>query len=669
MEGENIIARLNEELRSYKAEIEKDNRILVVDDEDVVLMVLEELLLGEGYQTALAKTGEESMEQLRKSPFKLVVTDKNLPGISGLDVLRQCKELNPLIEVLMITGYASLESALEAIGLGAYDYLTKPFDNLDILRVKIRKAMSKQKRTLINRKVVNELKKLTGEFMQRSGGKEAHRHIIGKFAAELERFKQEMGKKNKILVIDHDEEIGGVTTRCLAEQGYDATYKPSGEEGIDFLREHGANLIITDKDLPGIDGFALIEQAKQTDSEVEIMMIASGSSLDTVLKAVDKGACDYLLKPLEGLNVLLTKVKKALREQNDNLRYKKLIQELKGLSKEALQFAREAERKKNFFEELTDDEAELLDGLGAGPPRSPEEIEADRPIVIKVEPKESREKFEQFMEEVKEEPRAEERPAELRPEAAELKPEPEPAELKPEPAPAELKPETAPAELRPEAAELKPEPAPAEIKPEPAELRPQAAELKPEAAELKPEPAPAEIKPEPAPAELRPEAVVEEKLGRTRVLVVDDEEVVLQVMEELLTNEGYEVELALSGEQGLGLLTDKSFDLMLIDKNLPGISGLDLIGSAKKIDPEMEFIMMTAYGSLQSARMAMELGVCSYILKPLDDVKDISQVVSWATHKRREKVKLKKAVEQLQEENQFLKQELTELKKKFNLDA
>ncbi len=605
MEGENIIARLNEELRSFKSEVERDNRILVVDDEDVVLMVLEELLLGEGYQAALAKSGEESMEQFRKSPFKLVVTDKNLPGISGLDVLRQCKELNPLIEVLMITGYASLESALEAIGLGAYDYLTKPFENLDVLRVKIRKAMGKQKRTLINRKIVNELKKLTDEFMQMSGSKEAQRHIVGKFAAELERFKQELGKRNRILVIDQDEEVGGVSTRYLAEQGYDVTYKLTGEEGVDFLKEQGANLIITDKDLPEMDGFTLIEKAKQIDPDVEVMMIASGSSLDTVLKAVDKGACDYLLKPLEGLNVLQTKVKKALREQNDNLRYKKLIQELKSLSKEALHFAREAERRKSFFEELTEEEDALVEGLGAAPARPPEEVEADKPIVIKVEPKESQEKFEQFMEEVKEEPRAEEK----------------------------------------------------------------AAEPKPEAVEPKPEPAPAEPKPEPAPAEPKPEAVVEEKLGKTRVLVVDDEEVVLQVMEELLTNEGYEVELALSGEQGLGLLTDKSFDLMLIDKNLPGISGLDLIGSAKKVDPEMEFIMMTAYGSLQSARMAMELGVCSYILKPLDDVKDISQVVSWATHKRREKVKLKKAVEQLQEENQFLKQELTELKKKFNLDA
>jgi DNA-binding NtrC family response regulator len=580
MEGENIIARLNEELRNFKSEVERDNRILVVDDEDVVLMVLEELLLGEGYQAALAKSGEESMLQFRRSPFKLVVTDKNLPGISGLDVLRQCKELNPLIEVLMITGYASLESALEAIGLGAYDYLTKPFENLDILRVKIRKAMGKQNRTLINRKIVNELKKLTDEFIQRGGGKEAQRHIIGKFAAELERFKQELGKKNKILVIDQDEEIGGVSIRFLAEQGYDVTYKQSGEEGIDSLREQGANLIITDKDLPGMDGFTLIEKAKQIDPDVEAIMIASGSSLDTVLRAVDKGASDYLLKPLEGLNVLLTKVKRVLREQNDNLRYKKLIKELKSLSKEALHFAREAERRKSFFDELSEEEDALVEGLGAAPDRPPEEVEADQPIVIKVEPKESREKFEQFMGEVKEETRPEEKAAEPKPMAAR-----------------------------------------------------------------------------------------EKGLGRIMVLVIDDEDVVLQVMKELLTEEGYEVELARSGEEGLELLKHSPFDLMLIDKNLPGISGLDLIGSAKEVDPEMEFIMITAYGSLQSAIMAMELGVCSYILKPLDDIKNVSQVVNWAAHKRREKVKLRKTVDQLQKENQLLRQELIELKKKFSLDS
>ncbi|UCD84092.1 MAG: response regulator [Deltaproteobacteria bacterium] len=587
MEGEKIISQLNEDMRNFKSALERENRILVVDDEDVVLMVLEELLTGEGYKTSLAKSGEEGIKQLQKSPFNLVVTDKNLPGISGLDVIRHCKELNPLIEILMITGYASLESALEAIGRGAYDYLTKPFENLDVLRIKIKKAVGKQNRTLINRKIVSELKKLTDEFMKRDGVKEKQRHIVGRFAAELERFKRELGKRNRILVIDEDEQVGGVTTRFLQEQGYDVTFKASGEEGIDFLKEHGANLIITDKDLPGMDGFALIEKAKEIDPDIGVMMIASGSSLDTVLKAVDKGACDYLLKPLEGLNVLLTKVKKTLKEQNDNLQYKKLIQELRTLSKEALHFAQEAERQKSFFEELTEEEEELLEGLGAGPPRSPEEIEADKPIVIKVAPKGSQEKFEQFMEEVK--------------------------------------PETTPEE---------------------------------KTVELKPEP-----------VDLKLKKVEEEAPTRIRVLIVDDEDVVLKVMKELLAGEGYEVELSLSGEEGLDLLKNRSFDLMLIDKNLPGISGLDLIGSAKKVDPEMEFIMMTAYGSLQSAMMAMELGVCSYILKPLDDVKNISQVVGWAAHKRREKIKLKKKVEQLMKENQLLKQELIGLKKRIKLDA
>jgi putative two-component system response regulator len=117
-------------------------RVLVVDDEEVVRLVLGELLQPE-FLLALLPDAESVVPFLLHAPPHVIVLDKNLPGFSGLELLQQVKALSPLTEVIIITGYASLDSALEALRLGAYDYLLKPFDNLDIVMEKVRRAAEK----------------------------------------------------------------------------------------------------------------------------------------------------------------------------------------------------------------------------------------------------------------------------------------------------------------------------------------------------------------------------------------------------------------------------------------------------------------------------------------------------------------------------------------------
>ena len=117
-------------------------RVLIVDDEDVVCMVLREALQEE-FSLAVVDDAEKAIPYLVQAPPHVLVVDKNLPGISGLELLRQAKSLHPDLEVIVITGYASLESSLEAMRQGAYDYLLKPFDDISILVEKVRRAGEK----------------------------------------------------------------------------------------------------------------------------------------------------------------------------------------------------------------------------------------------------------------------------------------------------------------------------------------------------------------------------------------------------------------------------------------------------------------------------------------------------------------------------------------------
>ena len=117
--------------------------ILIVDDEQVVRSVLARLLEEEGRLVLTAPSGDEALKLARQHTLDVALVDKNLPGESGLDVARALKEIQGDLEFILLTGYASIESAIEAVQIGAYDYLTKPVDDFADLRRKVRHAQER----------------------------------------------------------------------------------------------------------------------------------------------------------------------------------------------------------------------------------------------------------------------------------------------------------------------------------------------------------------------------------------------------------------------------------------------------------------------------------------------------------------------------------------------
>jgi len=123
----------------------RSGRILVVDDERSMRELLQIVLRREGHQVRLAESGPVAVAELEREPVDVLISDIKMPGMTGVDVLREAKRLDPDIVGIMVTAYASTESAVEALRLGAYDYLTKPFD-VEELKAKVRNAL--ERRTL-----------------------------------------------------------------------------------------------------------------------------------------------------------------------------------------------------------------------------------------------------------------------------------------------------------------------------------------------------------------------------------------------------------------------------------------------------------------------------------------------------------------------------------------
>jgi DNA-binding NtrC family response regulator len=128
-------------------EEKKGAKILIVDDEPVARRLISSVLALNGYMTFEdAETGEAALDILKKKQFDLVMLDKNMPGVDGIEVLRQGKIIQPFCQFIMITAYGTEDTVVEAIELGAHSYLTKPLVNVEEIAQRVEAALIEGKK-------------------------------------------------------------------------------------------------------------------------------------------------------------------------------------------------------------------------------------------------------------------------------------------------------------------------------------------------------------------------------------------------------------------------------------------------------------------------------------------------------------------------------------------
>ena len=139
--------------------------ILIIDDERAIRNVLKDILNNEGYTTAEASDGEAGLAQFSAGNYDLVLCDIKMPKIDGIEFLQKAKEINPDVPVIIISGHGNIETAVDAVKKGAFDFIAKPPD-LNRLLITIRNAMDKTslvKETKVLRKKVSRIQEIIGE--------------------------------------------------------------------------------------------------------------------------------------------------------------------------------------------------------------------------------------------------------------------------------------------------------------------------------------------------------------------------------------------------------------------------------------------------------------------------------------------------------------------------
>ena len=248
----------------------RPNRILVVDDEEVVRAVVREVLDRPSWYVVEAADGEQAIGLLLSEHFDLLVADKNLPGITGLDVIRHAKTADERIGTLLMTAFASRESAEEALVLGVDDYITKPFDVDDLVQ-KVEQALDR--RRLLDRESVLQTRE--GDLNARPSRK-------------------------RILICDPQP-----TSRLLLEEGLlglGHRVQVAGQVGevIEALRKKSIDALVCDLDLLNQDDASacFLRSALLMAPDVKFVAVAASKGLEGAIDAIHRGADKVIYRPL-----------------------------------------------------------------------------------------------------------------------------------------------------------------------------------------------------------------------------------------------------------------------------------------------------------------------------------------------------------------------------------
>ncbi|MGA1865523.1 MAG: diguanylate cyclase [bacterium] len=192
--------------------METNMRILVVDDEEAIGSILSQILTKDGHEVTAVSNGEKALQIFREEPCPVVISDIMMEGMSGIELLKEIKQLNSETQVLMITGFPAIETVISAMQIGAYDYIIKPFKDIDLIRATVNRAIEKARFITENHNLAeilrenkSELDRLREAFWETAiqddlTGLHSYRYFHDTFSAEILRCRRHENVFSLLLV-------------------------------------------------------------------------------------------------------------------------------------------------------------------------------------------------------------------------------------------------------------------------------------------------------------------------------------------------------------------------------------------------------------------------------------------------------------------------------------
>jgi DNA-binding NtrC family response regulator len=288
-----VMEQIQEQVRTKAPEI------LVMEDETSLAKGLRMILEKEGYHVDTAFTGHSAMDALRRKGFDLLVADLRLPDMDGMDIIREVREKRPDTKTIVITGYPSVSSAVDAMKLGVSDYLPKPFWDEEFKEA-VEKALKGGKEV--------HLKHEPDIVQGRSGMKPEGR--------VLDTARKQSPERPKVLVMEDEPSLAQGLKTVLSKQGYEVELANTGLRALASLGMKRFDILVADLRLPDMDGIDVLRTVKETRPETQVIVITGYASVPSAVDSMKLGALNYLPKPFT-MDEFMGAVGKAAREKTD----------------------------------------------------------------------------------------------------------------------------------------------------------------------------------------------------------------------------------------------------------------------------------------------------------------------------------------------------------------
>jgi len=229
----------------------KNIKVLMVDDEEQFRATTSKILTRRGYETTVAESGEKAIELLKKSPQDVVILDIKMPGMDGHEALMRIKEIDPDVQVIMLTGHGGDESAKESLKRGAFDYLNKPCD-IELLSMKINDAYDAVREGVREEKKAGDIMIPIGDYTTidpDSTIKEGIEELKRSFESAISTSRiMETGHRS-ILVFEHGDELVGILSILdlieALRPAYLSAPKPSMADSMQYSAMFWSGLFTT----------------------------------------------------------------------------------------------------------------------------------------------------------------------------------------------------------------------------------------------------------------------------------------------------------------------------------------------------------------------------------------------------------------------------------------
>lgn len=345
-------------------------RVLVVDDDHYSRLMLKKALEHQGYVVTLCSSGQEALQCLKNDQFDLIITDLIMEGISGIDLLKEVKKSGNDIATILLTGHASVETAIEAVRLGANDYMLKPI-NLEELQIRVKRAfehielekklyeaerkltyhatiattnheinqpltvvisaidmikIEMEKLGIRNEKIQNYLKLMQESSLRIANILKKLREVthpkiqdvsLGMKMVEIEEnsLKNFTRPRNDkyVLVIEDEENLRKILTDVLSRESIKVVAAQNASEGLALYKKENTliDLVILDFNLPDQNGLEVFEELKKINPKVRVVLTSGFDVDESVERALEAGAVNYIQKPFNR-NQLLGMVRQSL---------------------------------------------------------------------------------------------------------------------------------------------------------------------------------------------------------------------------------------------------------------------------------------------------------------------------------------------------------------------